>query len=83
MPRAIDRRVGRLERRQAAEEFDPVKANKVAVECYDAGLPLPDTLTPPELVIARAIYQTLWYFDRQWSDEPLRLPNVGHGQSQG
>jgi hypothetical protein len=69
-----EQRVRRLERRRAAEQSDPREANRIAVECYDRGLPLPDMLTGQDRVIAEAIYCTLRFYDNQWSDEPLPLP---------
>ena len=73
MPR-FESRVRRLERRRAAQQSDPREASRIAVEVYDAGLPLPDNMSPEDYAIASAVYQLLWFYDHMWTDEPLPLP---------
>jgi hypothetical protein len=75
--RAIERRLRRLERHRAAEDFDPVEAHRLAVEAYENGEPIPPSFTGEARSIAEAIYSTLRHFDNQWNYEG-KLPLEPH-----
>jgi hypothetical protein len=76
----IEQRLRRLERRRALAACDPRAANRIAVECYDRGERLPDTLSPEERKIAEAIYAVLHFYDNQW-DYDAKLPLEAHGHA--
>ena len=72
-----ERRLRRLERIRAAEDFDPAEAHRRAVEAYENGRPIPEDMTGEARSIAEAIYSMLHHFDNQWDYEG-KLPLEPH-----
>jgi hypothetical protein len=57
--RGIERRLRRLERHRAAEDFDAIEVHQRAVEAYENGEPIPESFTGEARSIAEAIYSML------------------------